>query len=327
MSTKLRILLTGASGYIGSAIGRDLEAAGHTVVGVSRRAPEARARPADAESAAGKHQQRTGSPENLRSAYRPAESVVCDLGDADATARTLADLEPCSVIVHTAAATGPAADRAESGEGLHPSLGMLQNLYAATRTWNARWIHLSSVSVYGDADRSEPVRVDDTLRPATVYGRAKLACEEFLSDHAPADCRILRITPVYSANALRNVAVRVYLPGTPLRLRILPEPRHSLCALDTLVQRVREHVADGEKRVLVEHTTDADEHAQHALARQFPRGPLIRFPEIVFRPMYVILGWLPGRAAYQLRCVYWKLFRSNLYEPPQLQLGGSAPTR
>ncbi len=37
----LRILLTGATGFIGSAIGRRLVAAGHTVVGVARRPPPA----------------------------------------------------------------------------------------------------------------------------------------------------------------------------------------------------------------------------------------------------------------------------------------------
>lgn len=315
MSGKKRILLTGAAGYIGSAIGLDLEAAGFEVVGVSRRgSPDATSERAMVEStdpaSAGAG---TNSPEGLRSDYQSAQRVVCDLSDAEATARALAQITPCDAIIHTASRT----DSAYSA--IAASTGMLQNLYQATRHWQARWIHLSSVSVYGDDRRQQRVRVTDTLRPATNYGRSKLKCEQFLQNCGFADCRILRITPVYSPNALRNIAVRVYLPGTPIRMKIRPEPRHSLCSLDRLVSIVRGHVLDARSRSITEHATDAADYGQNELAGRFAAGPILTIPEVLFRPMYRMLCWIPGNTAYQMRSMYWKLFRSNLYEPPPIE--------
>ena len=316
MSGKTRILLTGAAGYIGAAIGTDLEAAGYEVVGVTRRgmasAPESAEQPAAGSMPNAKSTPESGSasPESLRSGYRSRFQVRCDLSDAVATRRALAEIPACDVIVHTASRTDSARD------AIAASTAMLRNLFDATRHWDARWIHLSSVAVYGDDRRNGPVSVDADLRPATNYGRAKLACERFLRQCQLPDCRILRITPVYSPNALRNLAVRVYLPGTPLRMKIRPEPRHSLCALDRLIARVRNHVEDARVRIWIENTADPVPHGQHELARRFDRGPLIPISERIFRLIYVALALIPGGGVDQLRCVYWKLFRSNVYETP-----------
>ncbi|MCR9141952.1 MAG: NAD(P)-dependent oxidoreductase [bacterium] len=327
MSEIKRILLTGAAGYIGSAIARDLEAAGFLVVAVSRRAVSVDAGDSGAVQSEGSGAapespgNRSESPEKLRSEYQTGERVVCDLTDAEATARALAHIKPCDGIVHAAA-------RIDSGKSaVEGSLSMLRNLFDATSAWNARWIYLSSVSIYGDADRTAPVAAATAeLRPATNYGRSKLACEEFLQQQNAPDCRILRVTPVYSPGARRNVAVRVYLPGTPIRMRIRPEPRHSLCALAGLAAQVRRHLLEAAPRRIVEHAADAEVYGQHELAAQFERGPLLPISEIIFRPMYRILCWIPGGLAYRLRCVYWKLFRSNVYEPPAaIPPGGARP--
>jgi hypothetical protein len=46
---------------------------------------------------------------------------------------------------------------------------------------------------------------------------------------------VLRFAPVYDRHRLQDVAKRVCLPGTGLKLRLYPPPVHSLCSLDRAV--------------------------------------------------------------------------------------------
>ncbi len=352
MGDRKRILLTGASGYIGRAVLKQLLAATDADAGEGYVLSRSAAGTADSglgTASASTLNSPAGSPESLRAsaadlrALLPPERILsCDLLDRDALTAALAPLAgKIDVIIHCAAATdnsqlsrtaAPSGAAATDNSQLSrtaassdPNQAMIANLLKATEPEPGgtapRWIHLSSVSVYGDAGRADATRPDVRLRPSGAYGRSKLACERSLI-RAPGldDLRILRVTPVFSPEALRNVAVRVCLPGTSLPLRIWPEPRHSLLSLSVLVRAIVAHVNDVTARRTMENLTDSKPYGQHSLIADCGKGFALPILEYIFRPIYWGCFLIPRGVGYHLRCFYWKLFRSNVYAEGQFPL-------
>jgi len=295
-----RAVVTGASGYIGQALVQGLRAAGVWVAGTSRNPP---------------------GPEDP--GFSAADLwIAADLADPDAAA-TLAGLdaalagapkgEGLDLVIHAASRTSSHADAAGANRR------MLQPVLELARNSGARFIQIGSASVYGEAGRTRPARPGDALRPAAGYAESKRACEELLLSSDLRDLRILRLAPVYSPERMRNAAVRVYLPGTRLRLKIYPEPRHSLCSLERLTERVVQlSLADDARRTL-ENAADPTPRGQHELVATFS-GPLLPVWEPLLRPAYWLAGalaWIAPRRGYALQCFYWKLFRTMQYDPAE----------
>ena len=196
-----RVLLTGATGYIGAPLRSELLKQGYEVVEVSRSGA------ADGRRSSDTHDKRRNS---------DTELLQLDLTDSETSRRKLAELAPCSVIIHAASHTALKGGAGPVNEA------MLSNIVWAAERWQARLIQMGTVAIYGESGRDEPIAVGDPLRPASAYGRSKQRCEELIQASSLSDWRILRLAPVFSPDRMRNAAVRVYLPGTRLRLRVLP---------------------------------------------------------------------------------------------------------
>jgi UDP-4-keto-D-QuiNAc 4-reductase len=146
----MRILVTGASGFIGTALCRELLRRGHSVVGTSRNA------------------QASGT--GVR------EIAVPDLaGEFDRKAL----LRGVDAVVHLAAI-------AHRSGRLEPELRRV-NVEATARLAEAaegavrRFVFLSSVKVHGEDSGSSAFRETDALRPRDVYGASKAEAEEALT--------------------------------------------------------------------------------------------------------------------------------------------------
>ncbi len=144
----MRILLTGASGFVGRAVGRRLLAAGNEVVGVARSA---------------------GGDE-------VAEWAEVDLSRPDA-ADALGRLAPCDAVVHAAAeityeldAPGPVAANCA---------GTQAALSAALRWQSSALVYISSIGVIG-VPTELPVTEDHPVAPPTGYHAAKLFGEHLM---------------------------------------------------------------------------------------------------------------------------------------------------
>src|SRR5262245_60758818 len=151
----MRILVTGAAGFVGAALCRELAARGHEVRAAVRRP-----------SAPGK-----GVP-------GASEAVVPDLaGDFDR--RGL--VQGMDAVVHLAAIAHRSATDAE-----------LQrvNVVGATRLAEAaagvarRFVFLSSVKVHGEDSGERAYSEADPTRPGDAYGRSKAEAERFLAEVA-----------------------------------------------------------------------------------------------------------------------------------------------
>lgn len=146
----IHAVITGASGFIGSAAAADLLASGHEVTALLR---------ADS------------SPERLR-ILRGIQTIQYDHLDEPATAAALKATRP-DVFLHCAWRGVGGQDRNEPFQVKDNILLSMDSVSLAAAAGCRRWIGLGSQAEYGNQNR----RLDEEapVRPTTLYGRAKLA--------------------------------------------------------------------------------------------------------------------------------------------------------
>lgn len=282
MSDTRRILITGIQGLIGKILGDTLREKGYDVWGV------------DIE----------GDPAN--------QILEVDLLSQDEAKSVIAGIKPFSVVIHTAALahgqTPPAGKTA-----FEVNTEITHNLLAAVEDESPRIIFLSSASVYGEDGHKDAVRVSDKTLPATEYAQSKLACEELVRESALEHFDILRLAPIFDDSYMVNARKRVFFPGLPgIKMRLYPAPKHSMCSLVTVAEAVCSLLEQSQSGQRVRNVCDAQPYDQHQLAAWFP-GPSIPLPVILLSPLYALLHLVPSNPGYALRCLFWKLFRSNVY--------------
>ena len=198
------VVITGARGYIGSALARRLRARGHALRLVSR--------------------SRDGP--SIVSSVAPIAYVQADLRSEDDWRRLL---EGVGVIVHLSSRTDLRAAEADPVGDEAINVDPLRALVRAAgrKGIAAKVVFASTVTIVG-AHHGNPVNEQTLDHPCSVYDRHKLACETILRE-ATLEGRLkacaLRLTNVYgpgaSVNANRgilNVMMRRALNGETLTL-------------------------------------------------------------------------------------------------------------
>ena len=158
-----RILITGASGFVGGHLSRQL-----------------------AQQAADSRVMALGGPD--------AVGGGLDLLDATAVAEAVSAFRPTAV-VHLAAASSVAQSADSPQTTWDINLFGLRNLATALRALDepVRLIFPSSSEVYGRAFLGGPCDEDTPPQPASTYGRSKLAGEYMLRDFASAGLEVVAL--------------------------------------------------------------------------------------------------------------------------------------
>jgi UDP-glucose 4-epimerase len=166
------ILLTGATGYIGSHTWLELLLAGHQVIGVDNfinSSPLA-----------------LGRIETLASQkLNFVEGYVCDKEFLDSIFRKY----PIKGVIHFAALKAVGESSANPLRYYENNIGGIIHLLQVMQQHNCHhFVFSSSACVYGDPDAS-PVKEDAALRPENPYGQTKLMSELILRDLEKSDPR------------------------------------------------------------------------------------------------------------------------------------------
>ncbi len=273
----MRVAVTGAAGFVGSALIRWLTARGHGVIGVARR---------------------EGRPDP------PVE--WCTIGGLEDAAALRQAFRTADVVVHLAArvhvmretsANPLAAFRQANVEGTRV-------VHAAARDAGAkRLVYLSSVKTMGEGG-PEPYRESDPPRPGDPYGISKLEAEQALATArrlGGIEFVVLRPTVVYGpgvgGNIRRLLRLAALTRRLPLPLGKISNRRSLISAtnLASAIETAAVHPAAADHTYLV---SDGEDLSTTELFTRLARGLGIT-PRLLPCPtaMLRLTGRLLGRSA------------------------------
>lgn len=152
-----QVLVTGANGFVGSALCRVMRDAGHTVTGLVRHAG------------------------CVESGVREWVDASADFAEIDATWPAALQME---CVVHLAARVHVMHEEVEDTDAAFRATNVEGTLRVAQAAWRhgvRRFVFASSVKALAESDSGRPLREDDSPRPKDAYGRSKLAAEEALT--------------------------------------------------------------------------------------------------------------------------------------------------
>jgi nucleoside-diphosphate-sugar epimerase len=265
------VLVTGATGFVGSALLAALDMHGKTVRLVSRRAVGAR----DASFV----------------------SVI------DASTNWSKVLESCDAVVHLAARTPGMQGTVENPIHAFREVNVEGTLNLARQAATAgvkRFVFMSSIKVNGEQTQiGHPFTPGDTPDPSDPYGISKCEGEEGLrqiADQTGMEVVIIRPVLVYGPGVKGNFLsmMRWLLKGVPLPLGAIHNAR-SLVALENLVDLIVtciDHPAAANQTFLVSDGEDLStpELLKRTAAAMGIRPRLIPVPESIIQTGAALLG-------------------------------------
>jgi UDP-glucose 4-epimerase len=230
----MRVLVTGAAGYVGYAVGRCLVAAGHDVAGLVRRPVQVKDLPDD---------------------VVPVVADLLDQGNLRAALRTFVRKQlggPIEGVCHLAALVRVRDSFAEPLRFFATNVHGTVNLLGALPE-PARIVLGSTAAVYGAPD-VQPITEAQRPAPTNPYGASKLAAEEALRYYVQARAAGSVVLRAF------NVAGSVDGRPDPDDTRLIP------CALEVAAGRLPHLVINGDGSAVREYVHVDDLAGAYVLA-------------------------------------------------------------
>jgi nucleoside-diphosphate-sugar epimerase len=212
----VKVLVTGATGFIGDALVRRLAAAGHDVTGAVRH----------------------------EVAHRSWMATVAT-GDLAETADFGPLVAGMDAVVHLAARVHMMREAAADPDAVYrrANAEVTERLAAAaTAAGVSRFVFLSSVKVNGESTADAPFDENSPPAPEDAYGRSKLAAEQALAAHdgGPMTVVSLRTPLIYGPGVKANFAALMRVCDSPLPLPLdgITGNRRSLLFLGNLTHAI-----------------------------------------------------------------------------------------
>jgi nucleoside-diphosphate-sugar epimerase len=223
-----RILVTGASGFIGRSLVEELSLAGHRVRAAMRQ-------PAD---------------------VFPREVEVVAVSDLTRPVEWRLLLKDIDKVVHLAGIAHAGAGIAEQTYDRINRLATAELATAARSAGIRRLIFISSIRAQSGPTCSHPLTEADPPQPTDAYGRSKLAAEEAVRS-AQVPYTILRPVLVYGPGVKGNLARLIQLAHSPWPLPFASfRNRRSMLSRQNLIAAIhlalREKVTSGETYVVAD---------------------------------------------------------------------------
>lgn len=203
----MKVVITGASGNVGTALLSQLRGEDRQLVGIARRPPPP------------------------RGPYADVRWVGCDLSDPAALPTVIREFTGADAVIHLAWAIHPRAE--DQPMERTNRLGTAHVLHAAAACDVAHLTCASSVAAYTPADRWRRIteRWPLTGIGPSPYSRSKTTLEQQLDafDHAHPSVRVARVRPcaIAQGDAAAEVAdwaLSRWLPRSLIGRRLLPVP-------------------------------------------------------------------------------------------------------
>ena len=202
-----RVLVTGASGFIGRALVADLAGAGHSVRAAMRQ-------PAD---------------------VFPRSVEVVAVSDLTRPVEWRSLLKGVDTVIHLAGIAHAGPEIAADAYDRVNRLATAELANAAKGVGVRHLVFISSIRAQAGPSSAEVLRESDTPQPADAYGRSKLAAEDAVRA-AGVPFTILRPVLIYGSGVKGNLARLMTLAQTPWPLPFgLCRNRRSLLARQNLI--------------------------------------------------------------------------------------------
>lgn len=275
-----KILLTGATGFVGRRLLAMLKERGHHCRAAVRRASS--------------------------TVDVPAESVV--VGDIDADTDWLSAVKDRDAVVHLAARVHVMHDQVDNPLAEFRKInleGTCSLARAAAAAGVKRFVYISTIKVNGEATRDRPFRADSIPAPSDPYAIAKWEAEKALQDisrETGLEVVVIRPPLVYGPGVKANFLnlIRLVRKHIPLPLAGIKNKR-TLVALDNLADLIVtccvHPAAAGHVFLAADDETVSTAELVTRIARAFgQRSPVFYFPPGI---MARIAGLLGRQAVWQ----------------------------
>lgn len=282
---KEHILVTGGSGFIGSAIVQSLLDAGYRVTSISR------------------------------NSHKIKDLVSVDLTSSSEVCEFIKKSKPIDVVIHCAAiAHGEIPPKNYTVSEFNSA--MINNLISAFSEKQPHWIFLSSISVYGESYCHNPIQIEESPLSSDDYGKGKLYDERRLIN-ACNHLDILRLMPTYDSYKNKDIKKRIFIPKTDIKLRIFPPPQYHFCHIDVVIEKVSICLVQA-PGLRLHQVGNPMPTSQIDLLKAYS-GLSIAIPQIFFKFLLLLL---PNnlRLFKRIRFMIKKLGISNIYDLGEIEL-------